>query len=82
MNKALEILTYMKASFNDEEVYEKFEEMSEDELKTYLDEAIVELEEAMKPKTCDGCVYDDGIFCLVACVRRFTHDAYNPKNNA
>lgn len=46
-----------------------------------FDEAIAQLEEAMKPKTCDGCVYDDGIFCLVACVRRFTHDAYKPKNN-
>ena len=43
------------------------------------DERIRELEEAMKPKTCDGCVYDDGVFCLVACVRRFKHDAYTPK---
>ena len=41
-----------------------------------------DLEEAMKPKTCDGCVYDDGVFCLVACVRRFTHDAYTPKDKA
>ena len=45
-------------------------------------EAIAELEEAMKPKTCEGCVYDDGIFCLVDCVRRFTHNAYKPKDNA
>lgn len=53
--KALEILTYMKASYNDEEVSEKFEEMSEDELKTYLDECIAELEALQQPKSCDDC---------------------------
>ena len=49
-----------------------------------LDEAISELEEAMKPKTCEGCVYDDkdGIlnvecaFCL-----RNSNDNFKPKDN-
>ena len=56
MEKALEILTYMKASINDEEkMHEKLHSMSGDELHTYLFEAIAELEEAMKPKSCDTC---------------------------
>ena len=45
-----------------------------------LDKAITTIEEAMKHKTCDGCAYDDGIFCAVACSRRFKHDAYTPKD--
>lgn len=54
MEKALEILTYMKASINDEEeTHEKLDNMSESELHQYLNEAIAELEEAMQPKTCE-----------------------------
>ena len=49
--KALEILTYMKASLNDEEVSEKFEAMNDDELKAYLYEAITELE-ALQQRSC------------------------------
>ena len=50
MLKALDILIYMKASINNEDGHEDFEAMSDDELKAYLNEAIAELEEAMKPK--------------------------------
>ena len=56
MEKALEILTFMKASINgEEETHEKLYNMSDSELHQYLNEAIAELEEDMKPKTCDGC---------------------------
>ena len=48
-----------------------------------LDEAIEDLEEAMKPKTCEGCVYEDkdGVlhikcaFCL-----RNSNDNFKPKD--
>ena len=59
-----------------------------------LDEAISELEEAMKPKTCDGCVYfrDDrqcwieNINNYITCKRHTFElpkvDRYEPKDNA
>lgn len=52
------------------------------------DEAIKELEEAIKPKTCDGCkfrnnvkfvqVEDEILECCSVCVRKF-YDFYEPK---
>ena len=56
-----------------------------------LDEAIAELEEAMKPKTCEGCVY--GVFgvdsfgleieCTLAYkCSRGQNDMFKPKDNA
>ena len=56
MLKALYILIYMKASYNNEEACEKFEETSDDELKAYLNEAIAELE-ALQQRSCEGCKY-------------------------
>ena len=48
-------------------------------------ERIRELEEAMKPKTCDGCKYLDGVICKhdrgLYCVRQFEAD-YFVKDNA
>ena len=45
-----------------------------------LDKAIAELEEAMKPKTCDGCKYLDGVICKhdrgLYCVRQFEADYF------
>lgn len=70
MEKALEILR------NDNVFDEEYLSWN----KIYIASAIKELEEAMKHKTCDGCAYDDGIFCAVACSRRFKHDAYTPKD--
>ena len=75
MEKALEILREYRSlqfGWNDTE---KREEISE---------AIAELEEAMKPKTCDGCIYEnkDGVlnvecaFCL-----RNSNDNFEPKDN-
>ena len=70
--KALEILTYMKASLNDEEVSEKFEGMNENELETYLDEAIEELQS----RSCDGCVHlDRGRFCTLSASNHCIRDA-------
>ena len=56
-----------------------------------LDEAIAELEEAMKPKTCEGCKYgvfeskikyvsvmDEQMECCLVCVRN-TEDYFEPK---
>ena len=56
-----------------------------------LDEAIAELEEAMKPKTCDGCRYGafgaNGLGFEVECrigynCSRGREDRYEPKDNA
>ena len=69
--KALEILTYMKASLNDEEVSEKFEGMNENELETYLDEAISELEALQQAKSCEWN-YDDfrkGVRACFDCIQ-------------
>ena len=75
MHKALEILKEIR---NIETNYDHC-------LKHRFDEAIAELEEAMKPKTCEGCVYEDkdGVinvecaFCL-----RNSNDNFKPKDNA
>ena len=70
--------------------------MRELELKNELstsgtDAAIVELEEAMKPKTCDGCRYGafgvNGLGFEVECrigynCSRGREDRYEPKDNA
>ena len=86
MEKALEILTYMKASINDEEkMHEKLHSMSGDELHTYLFEAIAELEEAMKPKTCDGCSWSEDCcdhICGVCLRNDELRDMYEQKDNA
>ena len=56
-----------------------------------LDEAIAELEEAMKPKTCEGCRYGafgvNGLGFEVECrigynCSRGREDRYEPKDNA
>ena len=45
-----------------------------------------ELEEAMKPKTCDGCKYLDGVICKhdrgLYCIRQFEADYFKSKDNA
>lgn len=48
-----------------------------------LDEAIAELEEAMKPKTCEGCKYVLQGRYRVPCdtCARILHDEYKPKDN-
>ena len=52
-----------------------------------LDEAIEELEEAMKPKSCDGCKHDEEMYCLTdmnkecyMCSRNMA-DRYVPKES-
>ena len=49
-----------------------------------LDEAIAEIEEAMKPKTCAGCKYASQGRYRVPCnaCARTLHDEYEPKDNA
>ena len=46
-----------------------------------FDEAISELEELMKPKSCKGCVYDGNYWLSYCeeCIRRGIHDRYEPK---
>ena len=59
-------------------------EVLEAELKA-KDERIAELEAKLKPKTCDGCEYEDdkvGGFCYVfhtSCSREPTPDHYTPR---
>jgi len=51
-----------------------------------IDEAIVDIEEAMKPKTCEGCKHkpNDGECYYEPCgtCARFFYDHYSPKDNA
>lgn len=72
MEKALDILKYIR---NNDYIMDFLD-------KAYIKEAIKELEEAMKPKTCDGCKYqkidiDRCDFC-----KRYYSDQYEPKDNA
>lgn len=77
--KALKLLNYM------------FDEENFRAIRTEINEAIAELEEAMKPKSCDGCVY--GVFgvdsfgieieCTLAYrCSRGQDDMFKPKDNA
>jgi hypothetical protein len=54
------------------------------ELDKDINEAIAEIEEAMKPKMCDGCKHLDGVICKhdrgLYCVRQFEAD-YFVKDN-
>jgi hypothetical protein len=51
-----------------------------------INEAIEELEKAMKPKTCEGCKHkpNDGECYYEPCgtCARFFYDHYSPKDNA
>lgn len=50
-----------------------------------LKEAIAELEEEMKPKTCDGCKWEViGKYCIlpVGCCIRKSEDYFEPKDNS
>ena len=80
MEKALEFLIKLKQARD-----------FDGNLEYSLDEAIAELEEAMKPKTCEGCVY--GVFgvdsfgleieCTLAYrCSRGQDDMFKPKDNA
>ena len=75
MEKALEILYALREAVSLSKNYPS------DEI---LDEAIAELEEAMKPKTCDGCVREEEdmqdphcAFCSRVC-----SDNFEAKDNA
>ena len=54
------------------------------ELDKDINEAINELEEAMKPKTCEGCKHLDGVICKhdrgLYCVRQFEADYFKSKD--
>ena len=75
MEKALKFLKHMKQT----DTPYNFRECE-------LDEAIAELEEAMKPKTCEGCKHkpNDGECYYEPCgtCARFFYDHYEPKDNA
>ena len=60
---------------------------------TELDEAIAELEEAIKPKTCEGCKWEqetnlittkvgDKVDICTLCIRYEKQDNYEKKDNA
>ena len=51
MNKALKILKDIRA----DDCFDKYMNMTDEEIDLLLDEAIAEIKEAIKPKTCDGC---------------------------
>lgn len=55
MNKALEILKLFQS---DKYKFESGAPLWKPELDSKMKEAIAELEEAMKPKTCEGCYYE------------------------
>ena len=72
MKKALKFLKDYRKSIPDHETYN-----------AELDEAIAEIEEAMKPKTCEGCKYVSQGRYRVPCdtCARTLHDEYEPKDN-
>lgn len=47
-----------------------------------LDEAIAELEEAMKHKTCEWCKYQNTDIDRCDFCKRYYSDQYEPKDNA
>ena len=73
MGKALDILKYIR---NNDYIMDFLD-------KAYIKEAIKELEEAMKPKTCEGCKHkpNDGECYYEPCgtCARFFYDHYEPK---
>ena len=76
MHKALEILKNPMAiiSANENHVYSKKQ----------IYQVIAELEEAMKHKTCDGCVHEVGDMQDLHCAfcSRSCDDNFEPKDNA
>lgn len=80
MNKASEILKELHSK----DIHDLME-LNIDHVKVY--EAIAELEEAMKPKTCDGCYWSEDDSCCDGicgkCLRNDElRDMYEPKDNA
>ncbi len=79
MEKALleEHVRYGEARFRDKELVRPFVN------RIYQD--ITELEEAMKPKTCDACKFLNGVICKhdrgLYCVRQFEEDYFQQKDN-
>ena len=86
MEKALAILKHLKWFHNEF----KNEDLSEWTIDcddyNKIEEAIGELEEAIKPKTCDACKFLNGVICKhdrgLYCVRQFEEDYFQPKDNA
>ena len=70
MTKALEILLMDRSDIANHKIVTT--EM--------FNEALAELEEAMKPKTCEGCKHLDGVICKhdrgLYCVRQFEADYF------
>ena len=52
------------------------------ELNLCANESIAELEEAMKPKTCDGCKLENRFGATCCECSRHCKDYYEPKDNA
>lgn len=89
MKKALEILKHYTSYLTNEGAYVKTVGVRQN----YMDEAIAELEEAMKPKTCDGCKWEqetklittkvgDKVDICKLCTRyENLQDHYEPKAN-
>lgn len=76
MGKALDILKYIR---NNDYIMDFLD-------KAYIKEAIKELEEAIKPKTCEGCKHkpNEGECYYEPCgtCARFFYDHYEPKDNS
>lgn len=84
MEKALEILKLFQS---DKYKFESGAPLWKPELDSKMKEAISELEEALKPKTCDGCMqnynerlYGDLTICDF-CLRGNAGDKFKPKDN-
>ena len=88
MNKALEVLKSPICDFdseNDMNLHKKAVVLFA--TRKQISEAIAEIEEAMKPKSCDGCKHDEEMYCLTdmnkecyMCSRNMA-DRYVPKES-
>ena len=73
MEKALEVLTDMHSIYKGDH---------------RIAQALSEVKEAMKPKTCEGCKHDEELYCLTDMKKecymcsRNVQDLYESKDNA
>ena len=79
MEKALEILKDLLVKTRLDE------EIVSEHIVFDIKGAIIELEEAIKPKTCEGCKHDEELYCLTDMKKecymcsRNVQDLYQPK---
>jgi len=77
MEKALKVFNWI------EDCIKSYRQITlDDSDRQIIKEAKAELEEVMKPKTCDGCKYQNIDIDRCDFCKRYYSDQYEPKDNA